>query len=339
MGSGKTSNEEDSDEDNNDGDMKDNHNVDIDDPEVINATVTIQSGFRGYQAREEVKRKKNSGEDSNSPNTTKLYNDEDIEAIMTIQAGARGYAARKELSKQQPEMIPGENIAKNENSKSVQKPVHTKHDSEDYDSGTSMSSQNSIIRLEKSNEPIPIVNGVIKVASIEDNEGTVIQENKEDMHGVENDDSLSDSLRSTMETSDYVTSSSDNSMSAPIRAKKTPFSLLKRFVNLMSASNVRKHKVGIGSEQKRDVKYSKSTNDLSSKETVDENGIGSEEEDSARTGTKSKKLSKRHSKSRNSLASEPSSTASNSSKSSVRSSKLSKSSKVAPSTPVVSAST
>ena len=311
----------------------------MEDPEVINATLTIQSGFRGYQAREEVKQKKRSGEEKNSSNTEKYYNEEDIEAIMTIQAGARGYATRKELSKKQEQTTPVANPEKNTTSTSIQKPVHTKHDSEDYDSGTSMSSQNSIIRLEKSTEPVPIVDGVIKVASIEDNEGAAMCDNNENKHDTENDESLSDSLRSTMETSDYVTSSSDNSMAAPIRAKKTPFSLLKRFVNLMSASNVRKHKVGVGSDAKKNIEYSKSTNDLSSKEIVDENGIGSEEEDSARSGTRSKKMSKRHSKSRNSLASEPSSTASNASKSSVRSSKLSKSSKVSPSTPVVTPTT
>ena len=269
----------------------------------------------------------------------KTFTSEEEEAALKIQAGARGYAARKEVAQIQKERTQKEFVEKPTMPREDSKRRHKKQDSEDYDSGTSMSSQNSIIRLEKSNSPIPVVDGVISVSSAADGaKGNLVSDNMEANNDAEN--SGEDSMRSTMETSDYVTSSSDNSESAPIRAKKTPFSLLKRFVNLISATNVRKHKVGVGGENGTLVKYSKSTNDLSSKENVQENGLGSSGEESSRsTGSKSKKLSKRLSKSRNSVASEPSSIASNPSKSSVRSSKITKSSKISPSAPEVPTST
>jgi hypothetical protein len=310
-----SSSSEESDEDSGDQDKTSKDSIKAEDQEEM-----VNKG------REEVKDKKHSSD--------KKYTNEEEDAILVIQAGARGYVTRKEIAKSQEEKRKTEISAKTTQPKQNPKRLHSKQDSEDYDSGTSMSSQNSIIRLEKSNEPIPIVNGVLKVSSKDNSDINIIRDNNDVEHDAENSESLSDSLKSTMETSDYVTSSSDNSMSAPIRAKKTPFSLLKRFVNLMSASNVRKHKVGVGSETK-DIKHSKSTNDISSKEVVEENGIGSAGEDSSKSTSKPKKLSKRLSKSRNSVASEPSSTTSNVSKSSARSTKLSKSSKVSPSSPEV----
>ena len=79
--------------------------IDLDDPEVANATTKIQAGFRGHQARKEVEKIRQQKDEEESPTptftlTTVDGSTEDIEenaAAIKIQAGFRGSQARKQI--------------------------------------------------------------------------------------------------------------------------------------------------------------------------------------------------------------------------------------------------
>ena len=67
--------------------------IDLNDPEVQAAAATIQAGFRGLQARKEVKAMK----EQKDIDAIDLNDPEVQAAAATIQAGFRGLQARKEV--------------------------------------------------------------------------------------------------------------------------------------------------------------------------------------------------------------------------------------------------
>ena len=224
--------------------------IDLDDPEVGQAALKIQSSFRGHQARKEVEIKKNESEGT---------------------------------------IKPGNSLGPAQESPTT--------DGEAFDSGTSMSSQNSIksnttvvpsekkTSLEKST--------VIKVQSIEK---SPVESKSESL--VDSGSELLSEDNSFLDMSDE--SSPDSSETAPIRSKRAPFSLLKYFVTMITLNtSVRKHKVGVignAPDIDKEQGMSKSISNVSK--------IGGE------SNNKPRKLTKRFSKSRNSVASEPSSSSS-----------------------------
>ena len=79
--------------------------IDLDDPEVADAALKIQAGFKGHQARKEVEKIRQQKDEEESPTptftlTTVDGSTEDIEenaAAIKIQAGFRGSQARKQI--------------------------------------------------------------------------------------------------------------------------------------------------------------------------------------------------------------------------------------------------
>ena len=99
--------------------------IDLEDPEVADAALKIQAGFKGHQARKEVKAMKEAKEpmeteavesaESTEPAETKeeeididLEDPEVADAALKIQAGFKGHQARKEVKKMKEEKEGGE---------------------------------------------------------------------------------------------------------------------------------------------------------------------------------------------------------------------------------------
>ena len=69
--------------------------IDLEDPEVGEAAVKIQAGFRGAQARKEVENKKRINREVQELN--------EHNAATAIQSGIRGYQAKKEVEQKKRE--------------------------------------------------------------------------------------------------------------------------------------------------------------------------------------------------------------------------------------------
>ena len=262
--------------------------IDLNDPEVGNAALKIQSSFRGHQARKEVEAMKDDNRDNvknsephkdmdqmeNEKNAAnKEYERQKAEAAVKIQAGFRGHQGRKEL-----EMA----IEKE------QKHLSELTAAEDIDSGTSMSSKSSVANPK---EPIPVKGEIIKVESADSGSEMVlevVENDDDDDQKTSNEEDVNDDGGLTEES---VTE--DSSRTHAIKPKRAPFSLIKMFVNMMTP-NLRKHKVGVKGEESKMSKSNSMHN------------VSSSAESSTSEGSKSsrKKLSKRLSRSRNSVASE-----------------------------------
>lgn len=81
--------------------------IDLNDPDVEQAALKIQAGFKGYQARKEVKDKmsNNEAKEEGVKEEEEVdidLNDPEVEKAATkIQAGFKGYKTRKEMQKEE----------------------------------------------------------------------------------------------------------------------------------------------------------------------------------------------------------------------------------------------
>ena len=96
---------------------EDEIDIDLEDPEVGNAAVKIQSQFRGHQARKEVQAKKDqiTEEQKETPADEEIDIDlEDPEvghAALKIQSQFRGHQARKEVQAKKDEIADQKDVA------------------------------------------------------------------------------------------------------------------------------------------------------------------------------------------------------------------------------------
>lgn len=86
---------------------KEEVDIDLNDPDVEQAALKIQAGFKGYQARKEVKDKmsNNEAKEEGVKEEEEVdidLNDPEVEKAATkIQAGFKGYKTRKEMQKEE----------------------------------------------------------------------------------------------------------------------------------------------------------------------------------------------------------------------------------------------
>ena len=286
--------------------------IDLNDPDVGKAAVKIQSSFRGHQARKEVgaiKNDNNNGKQQDQDNKVEEEEEIDIDlddpdvgkAAVKIQSSFRGHQARKEVGAMKEEGSKltdqsGEtDKATSQNAgtcSSTEKSTISTQDETAFDSGTSMSSQNSgqssKTVVSKDVKPVPVKDAIIKVESVNQSESN--DEDESESQADSGSELLSED-NSMLDSSMMVSSSADSSVTAPIRAKKSPFSLVKYFVTMMNITpTLRKHKVGVvGDSPELNNKDSKS--DRSSPVSGE----------SLKT---KRRLSRKFSKSRNSVGSE-----------------------------------
>ena len=200
------------------------NDIDFEDPNVIKASTTIQSGYRGMQARKEVslmkaeKESKNTSVKEHSPNSEKdnldlnqtadeinndtvvLEMDED-KAAVTIQANYRGYQSRKAMKETSSKSQSNTEVLINPNSKEEMSDQHY----------------------------------VIKVKSIEAEEFIEKEDAGEEL-GNDETGSISEVSLSGGEEDSVQFSTSEAQKHVPIRTKKTPFNFLKKMINIMSVS-------------------------------------------------------------------------------------------------------
>ena len=83
----------------------------VNDPDVGKAAVKIQAGFKGHQARKQVKEMKEENPEKENTDIERKeidFDDEEvILAIIEIQAGFRGYQARREVNNLRTQKKPG----------------------------------------------------------------------------------------------------------------------------------------------------------------------------------------------------------------------------------------
>lgn len=89
------------------GEEQEEVDIDLNDPDVEQAALKIQAGFKGYQARKEVKDKmsNNEAKEEGVKEEEEVdidLNDPEVEKAATkIQAGFKGYKTRKEMQKEE----------------------------------------------------------------------------------------------------------------------------------------------------------------------------------------------------------------------------------------------
>lgn len=88
------------------GEEQEEVDIDLNDPDVEQAALKIQAGFKGYQARKEIKDKmSNEAKEEAVKKEEEVdidLNDPEVEKAATkIQAGFKGYKTRKEMKKEE----------------------------------------------------------------------------------------------------------------------------------------------------------------------------------------------------------------------------------------------
>jgi len=187
------------------------------------AATKLQSNFRGYQTRKEIKALKiqdqvdGNGNNSNVSITEEFCDSGDMnedQAAVTLQANFRGHQARKEINSRKEKDQLMENEDFNESMNTIVRSEGTINANEDL----------KVIQVKSiKKEEIPEIDQstVTRKTSLDNDEGGSISEVS--LSGEEEEDSVQ-------------FSTSEAQRNVAIRVKKTPFSFLKKMINVMSVS-------------------------------------------------------------------------------------------------------